>query len=210
MATTASQTLSMLEERLQYIDFLVNGDSETAKIPRQATRSTSTSTGSATARLRNLERALKALAAKSHAVLDVLQLHQQHPDLFHPTDAHISPTTLPPSALAQLILAHQHLYKSSATQLTTLHENHAIPDPAVMAKLVGMEPRIAKVEAKQREQLLEFHELRTRSMRVVEGWCEKGVLEMGGRWADWEETLRDCEILVRRNEAARKREEEFR
>lgn len=207
---TATQTLAMLEERLQYIDFLVNGDGETAEAQRRASRSTSTSTGSATARLRNLERALKTLATKSYAVSDLMQLHKQYPDLLHPTDAQTVPSTLPPAALAQLILAHEQLYKSSATQLTTLNENNAIPDPGVMAKLVALQPRIDKAEAKQREQLQEFHELRVRSMKVVEGWCEKGVLEMGGNWADWEEKLRECEILVRRNEAAKRREDEFR
>lgn len=206
---TAAQTLSMLEERLQYVDYLVNGDGKTAEAQRRASRATPTSTGSATARLRNLERALKALAAKSYAVADLLQLHKQHPDLFHPTDAQTLPSTLPPAALAQLILAHEQLYKSSATQLTTLNENNAIPDPAVMAKLVALQPRIDKAAAKQKEQLHEFHELRVRSMRIVEGWCEKGVLEMGGNWADWEEKLRECEILVRRHEAAKRREDEF-
>ncbi|CZT25086.1 related to RO-10 protein, required for nuclear distribution [Ramularia collo-cygni] len=206
---TATQTLLMLEERLQHVDYLVNGDGEAAAAQRRAIRSTSTSTGSATARLRNLEKALKALAAKSYAVSDLLQLHKQHPDLFHPTDPQTVPSTLPPAALAQLVLAHEQLYKSSATQLTMLNDNSAIPDPTVMAKLVALQPRIDKVEAKQRQQLQEFHDLRVRSMRVVEGWCEKGVLEMGGNWADWEENLRECEILVRRNEAAKRREDDF-
>ena len=60
---------------------------------------------------------------------------------------------------------------------------------------------------RSKEQAKEFAELRARSAKVVEQWYENGVLDMGEKWADWEERLRDCEILVRRNEAAKKREE---
>ncbi|KJY01417.1 hypothetical protein TI39_contig291g00030 [Zymoseptoria brevis] len=198
---TAADTLALLEERLRHIAFLIEGASH-----EQDSNNTTTSAAS---RLRNLERQLKVLASKSYAIADLLQLHKQHPALFHPSDPHEVPSTLPPAGLAQLVLAHEQLYRSTATQLATLNENSAIPDPAALSKLIALQPRIDRIEAKQYQQAQEVAELRLRSMRVVATWHEKGVLQMGEKWAEWESELRDCEILVRRNEAAKIREEEM-
>lgn len=196
---TAAETLSMLEERLARITFAVNGDSQDEGKPQ--------SQASAATRLHNLERALRTLAARSYAISDILQLHKHYPELFHPTDASTAPNSLAPASLAQLVLAHEGLYRTSATQLSTLKDSKDIPDPSPLAKLIGMQPRIEKLEMKQKEQAKEFAELRARSARVVEHWYKNGVLDMGDKWADWEESLKDCEILVRRNEAAKKRDE---
>ena len=62
-------------------------------------------------------------------------------------------------------------------------------------------------QQKQEQQAEELAELRARSAVVVEKWYSEGVLKMGERWADWEERLREGEILIRRREAAKKREE---
>jgi hypothetical protein len=202
MHDTAVDTLAMLEERLTKIAFLVNGD-------QPDNNSTPSSDASAAARLKNLERQLKALASKSYAISDLLQIHKQNPGLFHPSDPHQVPSTLPPAGLAQLVLAHEQLYKTTATQLATLNENSTIPDPAALSKLISLQPRIDKIEAKQYQQAQEVAEMRLRSMRAVATWHEKGVLEMSEKWVGWEEDLRDFEILVRRNEAAKRREEEM-
>lgn len=198
---TVSDTLSMLEQRLQRIDYAINGDSPQSHDdqPKPA--------ASAAARLRHLERTLKALSTKSHAVADVLQIHKQYPELFHPADEKAVPSTLHPAALAQLVLAHESLYKTTSAQLQTLQDNSTIPESAPLVKLIGLEPRLERIEAKQIEQAREFAELRLRSTRLLENWYKVGVLDMGEKWTDWEERLRDCEILVRRREAAKKREE---
>ncbi|KAF2215434.1 hypothetical protein CERZMDRAFT_36218 [Cercospora zeae-maydis SCOH1-5] len=198
---TASDTLSMLEQRLQRIDYAINGDRP------QPHEDQPPPTLSAAARLRHLERTLKALSTKSHAVADVLQIHKLCPELFHPADEKTVPSTLHPAALAQLILAHEAMYKSTSAQLQTLQDNSTIADPAPLVNLIGLEPRLERIEAKQTEQAREFAELRLRSTRLLENWYKVGVLEMGEKWTDWEERLRDCEILVRRKEAAKKREE---
>lgn len=196
---TAADTLSMLEERLARINFLVNGDG----IPTTASHGH----GNASTRLRALEKSLKTLASRSPPVSDLLELQNQLPELFGPSSTQSTPSTLPPEALAQLLLAHEQLFKKTATQLSTLNENKEIPDASQLSKLIAMRPRMEKLEARQKEQAKEFAELRARSAKVVEQWFENGVLDMGEKWADWEERLRDCEILVRRNEAAKKREE---
>ncbi|EME84925.1 uncharacterized protein MYCFIDRAFT_7188, partial [Pseudocercospora fijiensis CIRAD86] len=192
-------TLSMLAERLQRIDYVVNGDQQ------ETDEKASAHHASASARLRNLERTLKALAARSHAVSDILQLQKHYPELFHPTDSHAPPSSLAPASLAHLILAHDSLYKTSAVQLSTLNDNSTVPESTPMVKLIAMQSRIDKLEAKQIEQAQEFAELRARSARVVEKYYESGVLQMGERWTEWEERLKDCEILVRRKEAAKRR-----
>ena len=109
--------------------------------------------------------------------------------------------------MAQLILAHESLYKTSSVQLSTLNDNSTIPESAPLVKLIAMQTRIDKLETKQMEQAQEFAELRARSARAVEKYYESGVLQMGEQWTEWEERLKDCEILVRRKEAAKRREE---
>lgn len=201
---TAAQTLAMLEDRLRRVEFLINGQQGKDGEPSAPTTNTQYAVST---RLHNLERGLQALANRSNAVYDILVLHQQYPDLFHTTDFERVPSTLAPGALAQLILAHEQLYKDSSGQLQTLSDISTIPDSSAFTKLIALEPQIEKIEARQAEQARIFAELRARSAQIVEQWYESGVLEMGERWADWEEKLRDCEIVIRRQEAAKKRDE---
>jgi hypothetical protein len=194
-------TLSLLEDRLRRIDYVINGHNPTVQ------DSTPHVSAPVSTRLRTLERAINGLASRSHTVTDVLRLQKQCPELFHTIDDHAVPSTLHPASLAQLILAHENLYKTASAQLSTLNENNPIPDSAPLTKLISLQPRIEKAEAKQAEQAREFAELRLRSTRLLEKWYELGVLEMGENWTDWEERLRECEILIRRKEATKRREE---
>nr|POF22062.1 hypothetical protein CFP56_36149 [Quercus suber] len=204
MASAAIQnTLALLEERLRTIQHIIHGSSQ----PSNAPPSTDTSPAS---RLHAIERQLGSLAARSATVSDVLALQKAHPSLFHPS---ASPTDneaaslLPTGALAELVLAHSPLYTSTASQLTAL-QSTPLSDSDGLTKLVEVMPRIEKARAKQEAQTREVAELRARSARVVEEWYESGVLEMGDKWAEWEERVRDCEILVRRKEAVKRRIEE--
>jgi len=90
--------------------------------------------------------------------------------------------------------------------LTQLQDT-PVADPASAVKLVDLRERIGKAAVRQDQQARELAELRARSAMVVERWYEMGVLEMGENWADWEERVREAEILVRRKEAAKKREQ---
>ena len=201
---TAAEMLSLLEERLRRVDYVLNGHVDSA-VKDAATTQVK---GSAMARLRTLERSLQALTAKSTTVSDVLNLQKQYPELLSHTSSSSSdvPTTLSPTSLASLVLAHSKLYHTVSTQLPQV-QHASIPDPSDAAKLVELLPRIQQLQAKQDSQVTEFAELRTSSAKAVESWYVGGVLNMGERWAGWEERLRDAEILVRRREAAKKREE---
>lgn len=194
---TASDTLALLEERIRRIDYILHGD-----LARDPDRPSPT--GSAVSRLRHLERSLQSLTTRSPAAADVLALQKAHPQLFHSTPA--ASSTLPTPALAALVLAHRDLITSCSTHLSQLSST-SLPDSAPLTKLVALEARIQQAQAKQEEQAREVAELRARSAKAVETWYEHGVLDMGEKWADWEERVRECEILVRRREAAKAREE---
>jgi hypothetical protein len=198
-----ADTLAMLEARLKRIDYILHGNDY--HVPLKPTRKTK---GSAAVKLRALERSLQSLAASSSTVSGILSLQKMHPEVFDPNVLSSASSTLPPASLASLVLAHQSLYQKTANDLNQL-QDLTVPDPLTAVKLTELQPRIDKARAKQRSQSAEFAELRDRSARAVEAWYEGGVLGMDGQWADWEERLRDAEILVRRKEAAKRREDEM-
>ena len=200
-SNTATQTLSLLAERLKRIEYVLNGGSE-----RTEPATSEPQPGSAIARVRVLERTLYNLSSESPAVADILALQRKHPDLFHaPANADAVPSIAPPS-LAALVLAHTRLYQSVSAQLPQIQDT-PIPDSGSATKLLELQPRLDRAREVQSAQAAELAELRARSASVVEKWYDGGVLGMGERWTDWEERLREGEILVRRREAVKKREE---
>lgn len=196
-----STTLELLGARLQRIDYALHGNTESSSPP---TPTSPTTSATATARLRTLERQLQTLLSRSRTAREVLHLQQTHPELFRDDTA--PPPALPPSSLAVAVLANAQLYTRVAAQLGTLKDS-AVPDSAAFARLVELQPRLERAAVRQEEQAREVAELRARSAVAVEHWYEEGVLGMGERWAEWEERMRDCEIVVRRMEGAKKREE---
>ncbi|KAK3641581.1 hypothetical protein LTR56_011182 [Elasticomyces elasticus] len=192
---TAADTLALLEDRLRRVNYVLNGDSETNE---------QQPTSSATARLRALERSLAQLRNQSPAVAEVLALQKARPAVFNPSAAETP--SIPANQLTALILAHSQLYTSVSGSLTQLQSTQ-LPDSAVLVKLVDLGPRMERVLARQEQQAREVSELRARSARVVEQWLEVGMLGMSERWAEWEERLKDVEVVVRRREGVRKREE---
>jgi DNA repair ATPase RecN len=202
---THDASLDMLEARLQRINYALNGDGE---IEDASARTTQTST--AAHRLRNLERQMQLIATRSPAAGEVLKLQAQHPSIFEQAIGaeQTNTNTLPLAPQAALILAHAQLYSRVSGQLQSLQET-SVPDPTSASKLRELQPRIEKAAARQQQQANELAELRSRSAAAVERWYESGVLGMAERWAEWEERMRDVEIVVRRLEAMKKREEEL-
>lgn len=197
---TAAETLSLLEDRLNRVNYILNGDADAATTQQQPGSKHATS---ASVRLRSLERNLHSLASSSPVVADVLALQRMHPESFN---SNLPSDSLPAASLSSLILAHAQLYQSLSTRLSQL-QDLSVPDPATAAKLIELRPRVERAREKQVAQAREFAELRARSAQAVEKWYESGVLGMGEQWAEWEERLRDAEILVRRREAAKRRED---
>jgi hypothetical protein len=200
---TADASLDMLEARLQRLNYALNGDGE---IEDASTHTSMEHT--AAHRLRNLERQMQLLANRSPAANEVLKLQAQHPNIFEQATGAEQTNTLTLAPQAALVLAHAQLYSRVSGQLQSLQET-SVPDPTSASKLRELQPRIEKAAARQQQQANEFAELRSRSAAAVERWYESGILGMAERWAEWEERMRDVEIVVRRLEAMKKREEEL-
>jgi len=201
---TPGHSLDSLEARLQRIGYALNGDQE---IEDAATTPTSAD-GTAASRLRKLELQMQTLASKSSTVDQVLKLQAQHPHLFTQANSAEQPNTLSLPSQAALVLSHAQLYSKISGQLQSLQET-SVPDPTSASKLRELQPRIDRAAARQEQQAAELAELRSRSAAAVERWYETGVLGMAEQWAGWEERMRDVEIVVRRLEAVKKREEEL-
>jgi hypothetical protein len=200
---TADASLDMLEARLQRVNYALHGDGE---IEDASTHTSMEHT--AAHRLRNLERQMQLIANRSPAANEVLKLQAQHPNIFEQATGAEQTNTLPLAPQAALILAHAQLYSRVSGQLQSLQET-SVPDPTSASKLRELQPRIEKAAVRQQQQASELAELRSRSAAAVERWYESGVLGMAERWAEWEERMRDVEIVVRRLEAMKKREEEL-
>ncbi|QIW95565.1 hypothetical protein AMS68_001083 [Peltaster fructicola] len=188
-------TLDLLESRLRRIGFALTGEGDATDLSQDARP--------AAARLRTLERQLDNLTAKSQTAAQVLALHHEHPSVFHADTS--SRHQLAPASLASVVLAHAQSYQRLSQQSSAL-SNLSVPDPTSLVPLVNLQARIDKVAVKHSEMTQQAAALRTRSAQLLELWYQSGVLGMSERWTHWEECLRDVEILVRRMEAARKRE----
>lgn len=201
--TASPQTLALLEARLRRISYALNGDNELedASSPPPAD-------SGAALRLRNLERQMQLVASRSPAAEQVLRLQSQHPELFNQAINAEHSNSLPLAPQAALVLSHAQLYSRISGQLQSLQDT-GVPDASSAAKLRELQPRIEQAAARQAKQAEELAELRSRSADAVERWYETGVLGMGERWVEWEERMRDVEIVVRRLEGAKKREEEL-
>lgn len=201
--TPPPQSLALLESRLHRIFYALNGDNEMEDTP-----SASPSDSSVALRLQKLERQMQLVASKSPTAERVLSLQSKHPELFTQATNPESSNTLPLAPQAALVLSHAQLYSRVSGQLQSLQET-SVPDASSAAKLRELQPRIEKAAVRQEQQAKELVELRSRSADAVERWYETGVLGMAERWVEWEERMRDVEIVVRRLEGAKKREEEL-
>jgi hypothetical protein len=201
---TPVHSLDSLEARLHRISYALNGDQDI----EEASTTPSLENGTAASRLRNLERQMQTLASKSSVVDQVLKLQSKHPEIFTGANGAEQPNTLPLPSQAALVLSHAKLYSTISGQLQSLQES-SVPKSTSASKLRDLQPRIDKAAARQEQQAIELAELRSRSAAAVEKWYETGVLGMAERWAEWEERMRDVEIVVRRMEAVKKRDEEL-
>lgn len=200
--TVTQETVHHLEIRLRRIQYVLTGDSESRVDLGSDSRDT------IAARLRTLDRNLTSLTTKSTTAAQVLKLQRDHASVFHPALNENSTDGLPSAALASIVLAHAQSYELMHKQLGIVSDL-ALPSPAALVPLVELQTRIDSTEARQNQLSLQVASLRSRSASLLESWYTSGVLDMSEQWTDWEERLRDIEILVRRLEAAKKREDGF-
>ncbi|KAJ8607502.1 hypothetical protein MRB53_040274 [Persea americana] len=194
----SQKPIDELEARLRRISYAIIGNT------KDEISNTENST-TAAARMRQMERQLQALASRSQAAAEVLDLQARRPDVFH-AEANASARAMKPSVLAEIMLSHAEPLQRLSTQLTSL-QSQSVPDSSHLVKIINLQSRMTSIQEKQERQNEQVVELRSRSAEALKTWYQNGLMDMSEHWADWEERLRDVEILVRRNEAAAKRDQ---
>ncbi|ERF69113.1 hypothetical protein EPUS_01069 [Endocarpon pusillum Z07020] len=203
-SASALATLTMLEERLHRIEFLLHGASNALGIPDSAPAQ-SAGNDAVSTRLANLENHLNRLASRNSIVQDVLDIYKHYPDLFVPAAETRPPSTQDISTITSIVLAHASSFSETVSRLMSVQEL-PLPAASASADLIAVQPRLKKVQEVQAAQLREVSDLRARSARLAERWLEAGVVGQAETWAEWEERVRVVERGVRRMEFQRERQ----
>jgi len=82
-----------------------------------------------------------------------------------------------------------------------------VPDTSALASIPALHDRLVKVEATQHAQTSELQALRTRSATALSQWYQQAMLQDGKQWSEWESRLARIELLLRRKDAADRREQ---
>jgi hypothetical protein len=196
--TEALTTLTLLESRLQRLEFLLSGSADSNGIPEVMTRPAK-SDDTIASRLKALEEDLTQLTANSTLVQDMLRLQARFPDLFGTPGPTTKLKSTYPSTEASVVLAQASSFPETASRLFSL-KDLTIPRAEDSAKLIELQPRLEKAKEVQDGQLRQMAELRERSARIVERWVSEGVVGSSEAWAEMEARVRDVEKGVRRVE----------
>ncbi|KAI4767360.1 hypothetical protein E4T44_14497 [Aureobasidium sp. EXF-8845] len=192
---TASQTLDLLEQRLQRVRFLLYGTS-TATDPHHndQTSTDTTVTQPIASRLRALQSSLNSVLSDSKPARHIVALqskHQHHaPDMSH-------------DALTALVLSHAPSYQATAARLTSL-QDLPVPDPSSSAALIQLLPRLQSLAHRQELQQESIAQLRHQSLALLARWYDSAIIGMDDCWTEWESRLMNQEKLVRRAETDKK------
>ncbi|KZF23041.1 hypothetical protein L228DRAFT_247491 [Xylona heveae TC161] len=126
-------------------------------------------------------------------------LEARHSDLFQASPSEEAPPTLSYPMLRQIVLACASLYATTASQLASVRD---LPLPAAKAStsMIGLQPRIDRVNEVQMEQLQEIAHLRRKSAALIERWYKLMILAGNECWSDWEHRTAQVEREIRREE----------
>lgn len=122
------------------------------------------------------------------------------------TDHDKIPPGLTTQHLASIVLSYASAFPETASRLTSL-KDLPIPEAKASAALIELGPRLARLAERQHQQAKEISELRARSAKLLQRWCELGLLGNSECWAEWEARLERVERGVRRQEVVRERRE---
>jgi hypothetical protein len=225
----ALQTLALLQQRLQRLEFLFTGKSNHQDDKDESDdEERDENDAPVVQRVQKLQHGLNKLAAKFPHIANILRIRMCplvrlwyerliacyveaiHPNLF--TDAPDPPHPPPPTVALSTVLAAAPTIQAVSSQLLSLADSPAstslpsdhqtvIPDTKAMATWVALAPRIAELELMQRTQAEEISRLRVRSAAVVSRWYDVQTLAAGRVWVEWEGRVRKCEREVSRRDA---------
>ncbi|KAJ6164527.1 hypothetical protein N7470_003199 [Penicillium chermesinum] len=186
--SVAGATIELLEARLRRIAYLLGGATDWTGVPTMPEKPSSHEE-SVSRRLARLEKELAKLSRNVPAVRDVIQLHDQFPDLFQAPTPEDVPEGLSSRALASIVLSYATAFPETASRLTSLNDL-PIPDPESSAALVELQPQLDRVALLQKEQAQAISELRVRTARVLQRWYEVGLVGSGECWRSGKEELK--------------------
>ncbi|KAJ5099477.1 hypothetical protein N7532_006478 [Penicillium argentinense] len=201
----AGATIELLEARLHRLSYLLTGGSDWTGVPTTPHKPASHDE-TVSRRMARLVKELENLSRAVPAVRDVIKLHDNNKDLFHPTDPACIPEGLTHKTLASIVLSYATAFPETASRLTSLNDL-PIPDAQSSAALIELQPQLDRLAATQAEQAGAISELRVRSARVLQRWYEIGLVGSGECWAEWEGRLEGVEREVRRREVFKERRE---
>ena len=196
--TVAQQTLALLEDRLQRLQFLLYGET-----PIDYEQPTTKTDLPVAARLQRMESSMESLQRRS---ADVAQYLEQR-DLGGKSTPVESTDSLSTMTLASLVLSHAPSLHSTASRLTSLNDL-PLPEASQSADLVSLRPKLDKAGWKATKQEAEIAMLQARSAAVIGRWYELGTIGAGECWSDWEGRLINTERAVRQEQSRRKRDDE--
>ncbi|POS88121.1 hypothetical protein EPUL_001215 [Erysiphe pulchra] len=194
---TALETIDLLQGRLERIEYILYGDVDVA---------IDTSNGSSIyERLSAVEHKLQQVVLESKPLKELLKLYSNQPNLFHTPYSDSVPTNMDTATMLSVINASASLFSETASRLSSMNDI-PIPSPELSAQLIALQPRIAKIEAIQANQLLEVRRLIERSAAIIEKWYLTNILENGEIWASLDKRIRQIEINIRQAKHAKQRD----
>ena len=132
-------------------------------------------------------------------------LDSQYPEIFLPVSKDNDDELFTELEKLTTIISCATLYSATASQITLI-KDLPIPAAETSACLISLRPRLARVDALQSSQAIEIAELRLRTASILQRWYEIGVLAEGECWTKWEDRIAQVEKSVRREEAAKSRD----
>ncbi|KAL9056507.1 MAG: hypothetical protein Q9162_002882 [Coniocarpon cinnabarinum] len=209
MATTAADTLALLDQRLARLEFQLGAETH-ASADKQSNGVTSSS-DPVTAHVDRLENRLKDLCAKNQQAADILRLYERNTEVSNLLEKQRPDGSSQAAAADQTsdVLAAKAIFPQALSDLSAL-EGQQIPDARQLATLMSLQPRIIRALAMQQSQSEQHEELHLRSARLLTRWYEQCVVGDGEQWAAWEERLQRVDMRLKRKENAKRREEEGR
>ncbi|KAI9672622.1 MAG: hypothetical protein M1831_000057 [Alyxoria varia] len=188
MSQTAQETVALLEQRLERVEFHLRQSGEWSQPSRDGGD-----------RMDNNETVAKRLSRLEKRLVD-------YPEAFDPYPSNSGNSLPNQSEHLHVLSAYEPFFASAASELTSL-ENRQVPQGDALVPLIALQPRLQNALAVQETQAAEVEELKRRSATVLAQWYQNSVIEDGEQWAEWERRLVKVEQQVRRAEAAKYREE---
>lgn len=202
-------TLSLLEVRLSRLEYLLTGASAPS---RDQSAVTSRDASNVPARMRALDARLTQLkrldGLPGNVVRMIDSLRREYPEIFAQRRIPDANNPVPVHELsnrANEVLANSTLYTTTSAHLQTL-QTLKIPQAEHSASLLDAGTRVEELRQRQATLDTDIEELKARSAKLLEWWIKNGVVGIGELWEDWEQRVKDCERVVRREERMQKEE----